>query len=87
MENYSDSDTSSESEFDSIQGSIAKSDNDESQDNESQDYKSQDLEPELSKYYDEYKNVPWNPDAQYKLNWTLSNWLNCMLKSKPRLKY
>jgi hypothetical protein len=56
MENYSDSDTSSESEFDSI---IAESDNDESQDDESQD-----LEPEPSEYYDEYRNVPWNPDAQ-----------------------
>jgi hypothetical protein len=35
MENYSDSDTSSESEFDSIKGSIAKLDDDKSQDNES----------------------------------------------------
>jgi len=54
MENYSDSDTSSESEFDSINGSIADSDDDESQD----------LEPERSEYYDEYENHPWNPDAQ-----------------------
>jgi hypothetical protein len=59
MENYSDSDTSLESEFDSIKGSIAESDDDESQDLENQD-----LEPEPSKYHDEYKNVPWNPDAQ-----------------------
>ena len=50
MENYSDSDTSSESEFDSISsGFIAKSDNNES---------CQDLEPEPSEFYDEYKNVP-----------------------------
>jgi len=54
MENLSDSDASSESEFDSIEGSIAGSDNDESQD----------LEPESSEYYDEYMNIPWNPDAQ-----------------------
>jgi len=54
MENYSDSDTSSESEFDSINGSIAESDDDESQD----------LEPERSEYYDEYENHSWNPDAQ-----------------------
>jgi hypothetical protein len=54
MENYSDLDTSSESEFDSINGSIAESDDDESQD----------LEPEPSKYYDEYQNAPWTPQAQ-----------------------
>jgi len=54
MENYSDLDTSSESEFDSINGSIAELDNDESQD----------LEPEPSKYYDEYQNAPWTPQAQ-----------------------
>jgi len=54
MENPSDSDASSESEFDSIEGSIAGSDDDESQD----------LEPESSEYYDEYKDTPWNPDAQ-----------------------
>jgi hypothetical protein len=34
MENYSDLDTSSELEFDSIKGSIAELDNDESQDND-----------------------------------------------------
>jgi hypothetical protein len=56
MENYSDSDTSSESGFDSSGGSIAESDEDESQ--------GQDLEPEPGEYYDEYRNVPWNPDAQ-----------------------
>jgi hypothetical protein len=49
MENYSDSDTSSESEFDSSKGSIAESDDE-----------SQDLEPEPSKY----RHVLWNLDAQ-----------------------
>ena len=45
MENYSDSDTSSESEYDSSEGSAAVSDCDE-------DEPSQDLEPESSEYYD-----------------------------------
>jgi hypothetical protein len=57
MENYSDSDTSSESEYDSSGGSAAVSDCDE-------DEPSQDLEPESSEYYDEYRNISWNPDAQ-----------------------
>jgi hypothetical protein len=57
MENYSDSDTSSESEYRSSQGSVAESDNDE-------DELSQNLEPEHSEIYDEYENVPWNPEAQ-----------------------
>jgi hypothetical protein len=57
MENYSDSDTSSESEYDSGGGSAAVSDCDK-------DEPSQDLEPESSEYYDEYRNIPWNPDAQ-----------------------
>jgi hypothetical protein len=65
MENYSDLDTSSESEYNSGEGSIAVSDCDE--DELCQD---QDLEPEPSEYYDgeyyddEYKNRPWNPDTQ-----------------------
>ena len=58
MENYSDLDTSLESEYNSDGGSAAMSDCDE---NENQD---QDLEPEPSEYYDEYRNIPWNPDAQ-----------------------
>ena len=57
MENYSDSDTSSESEYNSDGGSAAVSDCDE-------DEPSQDLEPEPSEYYDEHWNIPWNPDAQ-----------------------
>jgi hypothetical protein len=62
MENYSDSDTSSESEYNSDRDSISISDY--------EDESSQDLEPEPSEYYndddddDEYKNTPWNPDAQ-----------------------
>jgi hypothetical protein len=59
MENYSDLDTSSESEYDSGEDSTAVSDCDE--DEPSQD---QDLEPEPSEDYDEYRNTPWNPDAQ-----------------------
>jgi hypothetical protein len=54
MENYSDSDASSESEFDPISGSFAESDDDESQDPESQD-----LELEPSEDYDkDYGNTP-----------------------------
>jgi hypothetical protein len=54
MENYSDSDSSSESEFDGVNEPFAGSDDDESQD----------LEREPSEYYDEHENTPWNPDAQ-----------------------
>ena len=57
MENYSDSDTSSESEYNSGGGSAAVSDCDDGE-------PSQDLEPEPSEYYDEYRNIPWNPDTQ-----------------------
>jgi hypothetical protein len=58
MENYSDLDTSSESEYDSGEGSTAVSDCDE-------DEPSQDLEPEPSEdYNEEYRNTLWNPDAQ-----------------------
>jgi hypothetical protein len=59
MENYSNSDTSSKSEYDSSRGSTARSDFDK--DELSQD---QDLEPEPSEDYKEYRNTPWNPDAQ-----------------------
>ena len=50
-------DTSSESEYESSQGSVVGSDCDE-------DEPSQNLEPEPSEPYDEYKNTPWNPAAQ-----------------------
>jgi hypothetical protein len=59
MKNYSDSDTSSASEYDSSQGSAAGSDCDEDEEEPSQS-----LEPELSENYDEYKDAPWNPEAQ-----------------------
>ena len=55
MENYSDSDTSSESEYDSGVGSAAESNYDEDEPS---------LEPEPSEDYDEYRNTLWNPDAQ-----------------------
>jgi len=52
MENYSNSDTSSELEYNSSKGSAAMSNcnKDENQD--------QDLEPELSKEYNKYRNIP-----------------------------
>jgi hypothetical protein len=55
MENYSDLDTSSESEYDSGEDSAAVSDCDEDESR---------LEPEPSEDYDEYRNTLWNPDAQ-----------------------
>jgi hypothetical protein len=64
MENYSDSDTSSESEYNSSGGSAAVSDCDEDENQDQDQDQDQDLEPEPSEYYDEYRNIPWNPDAQ-----------------------
>ena len=55
MEDYSDSDTSSESEYESDQGSEVASDYDEDEPT---------LEPELSQFHDEYENALWDPDAQ-----------------------
>jgi hypothetical protein len=58
MEAHSDSDTSSESEYESDQESTpgSNSDTDELHEN---------LEPELSEIiHNEYKNAPWNPEAQ-----------------------
>ena len=60
MENYSDSDTSSESEYDSSGGSAAPSDCED----EDEDELSQNLKPELSEFHDEYKNALQNPEAQ-----------------------
>ena len=51
MENYSDSDTSSESEYESSQGSVAGSNCDE-------DELSQNLKPELSEICNKYKSAP-----------------------------
>jgi hypothetical protein len=59
MENYSDLDTSLESEYESSQGSVAGSNCDE-------DEPSQNLEPEHSEIYDddEHENALWNLEAQ-----------------------
>jgi hypothetical protein len=57
MEDYSNSDTSSESEYTSSQGSAPGSDYDD-------DEPSQNFEPEPSEFYDEYENALWNPAAQ-----------------------
>jgi hypothetical protein len=57
MEEYSDSDTSSESGYESSQGSTAGSDCDEDELHEN-------LEPERSETCDEYESTPWNPEAQ-----------------------
>jgi hypothetical protein len=57
MENYSDSDTSSESEYNSGGDSAAASDCSKDE------YQDQDLEPEPSKYYDEYRSISWNLDT------------------------
>jgi len=58
MESYSDSDTSSESDYESSQGSAPGSDCDE-------DEPSENLEPELSEtVYEEFNNAPWTPQAQ-----------------------
>jgi hypothetical protein len=57
MENCSDSDTSSESEYESSQGSAVGSDCDENE-------LSQDLEPERNEIDDEYRDALWNPEAQ-----------------------
>jgi hypothetical protein len=56
MENYSDSDTSSESEYESDQESISRSNYDIDE--------HENLEPELSETInEEYNNAPWNPQA------------------------
>jgi hypothetical protein len=57
MDNYSDSDTSLESEYKSNQGSAAGSGCDE-------DEPSQDLKPDLSEFYNEYKSTLWNLEGQ-----------------------
>ena len=58
MEDYSNSDTSSESEYESDQGSIPGSDSEE-------DELSKNFEPELSELiYKEYDNALQNPQAQ-----------------------
>jgi hypothetical protein len=54
MENYSDLDTSLESDYESSQGSAARSDCDEDEN-----------ESEPSEFYDEYENAPWNLESQF----------------------
>lgn len=61
MENYDDSDISSESEFDGV--SIAKSD-DDSQDENSGPEPEPERDEYYDEYYDEYENQAWNPEAQ-----------------------
>ena len=59
MEDYSDSDTSLVSEYESDQESTPESDGDT-------DELSENLEPELSKTnHEKYKKAPWNPKAQF----------------------
>jgi hypothetical protein len=58
MEDHSDSDTSSESEYESDRESTPGSNCDT-------DDQDENLEPELSEViHDEYENAPWNPEAQ-----------------------
>ena len=58
MESYSDSDTSSESDYESSQGSAPGFDCDEDEPNEN-------FEPELSEtVYEEFNNAPWTPQAR-----------------------
>jgi hypothetical protein len=58
IENYSDSDTSSESEYRSNQESTLGSNGDT-------DELYQNPEPEPSEtIHDEFENAPWNPEAQ-----------------------
>jgi Transposase IS4 len=58
MEDYSDLDTSSESEYESDQESTHRSNGDI-------DELYENLEPELSEtIHDKYENAPWNPEAQ-----------------------
>jgi hypothetical protein len=77
MESYSDSDTSSESDYESSQGSSPSSDYDEDEPYEN-------LEPELSEPIDEeYNNAPWNPEAQ--LNATRLAQLHNDIKASAKL--
>ena len=62
MESYSDSDTSSESDYESSQGSTPSSDCEEEE-------LSENLEPEISETtHKEYSNAPWNPQTQLEAN-------------------
>ena len=81
MEDYSDSDTSLESEYESDQQSTYGSncDTDELYEN---------LEPELSETInDEFENAPWNPEAQLQaqLNTTYLAQLHADIKARAQL--
>jgi hypothetical protein len=87
MEDYSDSDTSLESECESNQEPSPGSDYDADESYEN-------LEPELSeiihdKYneYDEYENAPWNPEAQLQaqFNATRLAQLHADIKARAQL--
>jgi hypothetical protein len=58
MESYSDSDSTSESDYESGQGSTPSSDSDNEEPTEN-------LEPDFSEtIYDEFNDALWNPQAQ-----------------------
>src|ERR1700722_16483181 len=81
MEEYSDSDTFSESEYESDQESPPVSDCDT-------DELYKNLEPELSeKIYNKHKNAPWNPEAQLQaqLNTTCLAQLHADIKARAQL--
>jgi hypothetical protein len=81
IEDYSNSDTSSESEYESDQESIPGSDSDT-------DELPENLEPELSEIiHDEYKNAPWNPEAQLQaqLNTARLAQLHADIKARAQL--
>ena len=81
MEEYSDLDTSSESEYDSDQGSTHSSNYDE-------DDLSENLKPEFSEtIYNEYENAPWNPQAQLeaRFNTACLSQLHADIKARAQL--
>jgi hypothetical protein len=81
MEQYSDSDTSLDSEYESDQESTLESNSDT-------DELPENLEPELSKtIHDEYKNAPWHPEAQLKaqLNTAHLAQLHADIKARAQL--
>jgi hypothetical protein len=81
MEQYSDSDTSSGSEYESDQESTPESNSDT-------DELLENLEPKLSEtIHDEYENAPWNPEAQLKaqLNTARLAQLHADIKARAQL--
>src|SRR6266576_1843068 len=79
MDDYSNSDVSLESEYESDQESILGSNCDTDNKN---------LKPELSEtIHDEYKNAPWNPEAQLQaqLNTARLAQLHADIKARAQL--